>query len=193
MGVKQLLTAEDVWAMPEPLDKRFELVDGELVEVPGVSALHSLIAELVLRLVGAHARARSLGIALGDNTSYILRRDPDLVRVPDASFISWDRVPREVPAEGYWPFAPDLAVEIVSPGNREADVRAKVREYLDTGARLVWVLRPQRRTVAVHTPGTAPRELGPNDELDGGDVLPGFRARVADLFAMPQRPDFGGE
>ena len=183
MTVKQLLTAEELWALPEVPGKRFELLDGELIEVPGANPLHGLLVELVLRLIGAHARERDLGLAFGDGTGYILRRGPDRVRIPDVSFVAWERVPAEgVPEEGFWPFAPDLAVEIVSPGDRADDVHSKVREYLAAGTRLVWVLDPYTRTAAVHRPAGEVIELGEDGVLDGEDVLPGFRLPLAEVW-----------
>lgn len=174
--------------MPEVPGKRFELLDGEIIEVPGANPLHGLLVELVLRLIGTHTRERNLGPVFADGTGYLLRRNPDRVRIPDVSFVSWGRVPSEgVPDTGFWPFAPDLAVEIVSPGDRADDVHDKVREYLEAGTDLVWVLWPKRRSVSAHTPDGVARELGPDDGLDGGDVLPGFRTRVADLFAVRRR------
>ena len=185
MHVKQSVTAEELWALPEATGTRYELVDGELIAVPGASPLHGLLVELVLRLISAYARKRDLGLAFADGTAYVLRRGPDRVRIPDVSFVSWARVPIEgVPDEGFWPFAPDLAVEIVSPGDRASDVHTKVEEYLAAGTRLVWVLWPQERLVTTRAAGGQPRELGPDDELEGGEVLPGFRIRVSELFAV---------
>ena len=180
----RLVTAEELWEMPEVPGKVLELVDGEVVEVPGAGALHALIVELVLRLLGAHARERDLGLAFGDNTSYILRRNPDMVRIPDVSFVSWGRVREEGVPEGYWELAPDLAVEVVSPNDRAEDVYDKVSEYLGAGTRVVWLLWPRRRMVTVRGADGAIRELGPEGELDGGDVLPGFRVRVGELFEV---------
>jgi Uma2 family endonuclease len=188
MGAKRLMTAEDLWALPEKPGVNYELVDGEPIEVPGASPLHGLLSALVLRLIGAYTHERDLGLAFGDGTGYILRRAPDVVRIPDVSFVSWARVPEEgVPEEGYWPFAPDLAVEIVSPGDRANDVHDKVREYLAAGAAMVWVLWPRPQSATVYGPDGVARELGPDAELDGGDVLPGFRVRVRDLFAVRRR------
>jgi Uma2 family endonuclease len=185
MDVKQLVTAEELLALPEVAGTRYELVDGELVAVPGASPLHGLLVELVLRLIGAYAREQDRGLAFADGTAYLLRRGPDRVRIPDVSFVAWARVPIEgVPDEGFWPFAPDLAVEIVSPGDRASDVHSKVDEYLAAGTRLVWVLWPQGQSVTARAAGGQPRELGPDDELDGGEVLPGFRIRVRELFAV---------
>ena len=184
MSVKQLLTAEQLWELPEAPGKRHELVKGELVEVPGAGALHGLIVGLIYRLLAAFVGEHGLGYAFGDGVGYILGREPDLVRIPDASYVARERFPEGGIPEGFWPIAPDLAVEVVSPHDRAEDVHDKVREYLAAGARLVWVLWPRSRAVTVHTAGVAPRELGDADELNGGDVLPGFRVRVADLFEV---------
>ncbi len=182
MSVKQLITAEDLWEMPEIPGKRFELVRGELVEVPGTSALHNFIVMTVARLLDTFVRPRRLGVVASDGASYLLTRSPDVLRIPDVSFVTRGRVPESGIPRRYWPLAPDLAVEIVSPSDRASDLREKVRDYLDAGTRLVWVLWPEDRSVTVYAAGSEVRELREGDELDGGEVLPGFRARVADLF-----------
>lgn len=183
MAVKQLMTAEELWQLPDVAGKRYELVRGELVEVPGAGGKHGRFAlwlgALLLRFVGE----RNLGVVSGDGTGYLLRRDPDELRIPDVSFVARERVPADGVPEGFWPFAPDLAVEIVSPNDRAEDVQGKVREYLDAGTRLVWVVWPRLRLVTVYEPGGGYRELGLGGDLDGGAVLPGFRAPVTELFA----------
>lgn len=183
MAIKQVVTAEDLWELPEKGGLRYELVEGEVVEVPGAGALHSLIVLLVSKLLDDHVSAEDLGLVLPDGSAYILSRHPDLLRIPDVSFISWERVPEDGIPEGFWTTAPDLAVEVVSPHDRAEDIHDKVHEYLNAGCRLVWVLWPRRRSVSVHSPDEM-RELGPEDILDGADVLPGFQIRVADLFAI---------
>jgi Uma2 family endonuclease len=184
MAIKQLVTAEELWEMPEKPGVRYELVRGEVIEVPAASALHGLIALLVYKLLDAVASTHDLGVAFADGVGYLLRRRPDVLRVPDASFISWERMPGDEVPEAFWPIAPDLAVEVVSPHDRATDIEEKVEEYLAAGTVLVWVLWPRRRTVDVHTPDGGLRRLGPEEYLDGGDVLPEFRVRVADLFAV---------
>lgn len=186
MSVRQLVTAEQLWEMPEVPGKRFELVDGEVVELPGAGALHGKIVLLICKIIDTFAAERRLGETSPDGVSYILSRDPDRVRIPDVSFVSVERVPESGVPEGFWPFAPDLAVEVVSPADRADDVHDKALEYIACGARLVWVVWPKHRSVTVHVAGGVIRELGPDAELDGGDVLPGFNVRVADLF--PARP-----
>lgn len=182
MVVKQLVTAEELWAMPETPGVRYELVRGELVAVPGAGFLHALIAKLLVRRLDVVATEGDLGLVVGDGATFVLQRHPDLLRIPDVAFVSWARLPdRRIP-EGFAYFAPDLAVEIVSPNDRANDIRDKVHEYLEAGTRLVWVLWPRRKGVTVYEPDRDPRELGPDDLLDGGELLPGFSIRVAELF-----------
>jgi Uma2 family endonuclease len=179
---KQAITAEQFSAMPEIPGKRFELVQGELIEMPGAGLLHSVIAALVYRLIFSHAEEHNLGLAFPDGLGYILRRRPDIVRIPDVSFVSRERFSEGELPSGFCEGAPDLAVEVVSPNDIAEDVHDKVHEYLAMGTRAVWVLWPKSRTISVHTMDEVSRELSSGDELDGGDVLPGFRVRVADLF-----------
>ena len=181
MSVTQLLTAEDLYAMPDVPGKRFELVRGELVEVPPATYPQALLVVAVVLRLHQFVAERRLGEVFGDGLGYIIARDPDVVRVPDVSFIAGERLPAEG-IQGFVPFAPDLAVEIVSPGDRAEDVYGKVREYLTAGTRLVWVFWPKYWAVSVYEPGGVTRELGPDDELDGGELLPGFRVPVAELL-----------
>ena len=121
--------------------------------------------------------------------SSILRRrasccahDPDTVRAPDIAFIRKDHVPREKPKEAYWPGAPDLAVEVVSPGDTVSEVDEKVQEWLDAGAMMVWVVKPRSRSVIVYRSATDVKILTEKDDLSGEDVLPGFRCGVREIF-----------
>jgi Uma2 family endonuclease len=182
VSVKTLMTAEDLWAMPDLPGKRFELVRGELVEMPGAGGVHTVIARLLFRLLDAFVIPRQLGEVFPDGLGYVVLHDPDIVRIPDVSFVSPERVPTETPV-GFWPIAPDLAVEVVSPNDRAEDIHAKALEYPDGGTRLVWVLWPMTPSVSA-PPGGTWRELGPDDEFDGGDVVPGSRVRVGDLFNL---------
>lgn len=182
MSVKHLTTIEELWEMPEKPGVRFELVDGELLEVPGAGVVHGLISALLYRLLYTFVEEHNLGIVLHDGVGFILRTDPPRLRIPDVSFIYWRRTPAGDLPEGFWPGAPDLAVEIVSPNDRAEDVHAKVRNYIDAGSEAVWVLWPREQSVTVHLPGEPTRELLATDLLDGGDLLPGFKVQVCDLF-----------
>lgn len=186
MNVKQLMTVEDVWNVPERDGMRYELIDGELTEVPGATVLHGLIAALVYKLIEGFVQQRDLGLVLPDGVGYVLRREPDQLRIPDVSFVSWNEVPDDGIPEGFWEGPPTLAVEIIWPHDRAVDIHDKVRVYLAAGTRLVWVLWPQQTSVTIYD-ADGQRELGPEGELDGRDVLPGFRARVGDLFEVRRR------
>lgn len=162
---------------------RYDLIRGRVHRLAPAGGEHGEIAGEVAGRLWAHVAPRQLGRVYGAETGFLLARDPDVVLAPDAAFVRADRLPPRAERRGFLRLAPDLAVEIVSPSEREADVAQKVREYLAAGVRLVWVLYPLRRTVLVYEPGATVRTLRAADELDGGDVLPEFRVRVADLFA----------
>ena len=122
-----------------------------------------------------------LGTVLGAETGFTLSRDPDTVRVPDIAFIRRDRLPVELP-EGYWPAAPDLAVEVVSPNDTIREVDEKAKAWLAAGTMMVWVVNPAWHTVTVYRSATDIKTLTEDDELTGDDVLPGFRCRIAEIF-----------
>jgi Uma2 family endonuclease len=181
---KKLMTAEELWTMPEVPGKRFELINGEVVEVPGAGGLHSLIAALLYELIRDVVRKQQLGWVFPDGAGFIIKRDPDIGRIPDVAFITGERMPGGRVPEGFVEAAPDLAVEAVSPNDNANEVREKVREYLEAGVRLVWVLWPRFRSVSVYSADGSYGELGAHDELDGGKVLPGFRVKVEKLFEI---------
>lgn len=156
-----------------------ELVEGVLVEKT-VGYKESEIAAWISAILLNFVRPRRLGIVLGaDGTLPIL---PELVRVPDVSFISRDRLPDGKRPEGPIPdLVPDLAIEVLSASNSKAEIDRKLREYFEAG---VWLVAPEARALRVHTgPSTGESTLlHEGDSVDGGDVLPGFAAAVTDLF-----------
>ena len=118
----------------------------------------------------------------------------NLVRIPDVSFISWERLPGgEVPEEPVPLLTPDLAVEVISRANTPKEMAEKLREYFEKGVRLVWYVRPKSRVVDVYTAPDHFTRLTASMRLDGGDVLPGFSVQVGELFEMPKRPAAEGE
>jgi len=181
---EKLLTAEDLARMPDSQSgEQYELAGGELIVMPPPGAFHGRFASRLDSRLRPFVEARALGEVFVE-TGYLLRRDPDTVRAPDVSFVAAARIPTGgLPEEGFFPGAPDLAVEIVSPGDLDAEIQGKVDDYLEFGTRLVWVVRPKQRTVtASHPDGTA-RRLGMGDSLLGEDLLPGFIFPLSDLFA----------
>jgi len=184
LTTEKLLTAEDLARMPElPTGERYELAEGELIVMPPPGAFHGRFASRLDSRLRPFVEAHVLGEVFVE-TGYLLRRDPDTVRAPDVSFVSAARIPAGgLQEEGFFPGSPDLAVEIVSPGDLDAEVEGKVDDYLEYGTRLVWVVRPKQRTVTVYHPDGTARRLGLGDTLEGEDVLPGFILPLSDLFA----------
>ena len=173
-----LLTAEEFLRLP-PTEGRQELHDGVVVEMPPPSPGHGALQSRLARRLGNWCEATGLPDPLGEMAC---RLAPRRVVGPD---LSWLRPgPRREAAlqRSALTGAPDLAVELVSPGNTPAAVRKKVQWYLEAGCPLVWVVAPRRRTATVYRPGAAPRVLGEGAALDGEDVLPGFRLPLADLW-----------
>jgi Uma2 family endonuclease len=182
-----LMTAEELFAMPDH-GGDYELVNGEL-RVSGqlqvgepAGVWHGSIAMDLGGELRSYARAERLGLVMTE-TGFLIRRDPDTVRAPDVAFIGAARVPDLERGERYFDGAPDLAAEIVSPGDSASEIEEKVWDYLASGVRLVWLVYPRSRTVVVWTPDGAGRTLRGDDALDGADVLRGFRLPLAELFA----------
>jgi Uma2 family endonuclease len=158
-----------------------ELVGGEVIELAPASAKHGkFVTSVVLRLA-PFARDRQLGEVYSGDTGFLLQRDPDTVRGPDVAFVRRERLSAE-PTEGFFPGAPDLAVEVVSPNDLAQDIERKVQDFLKAGTAMVWVLYPDTRHVMVYRSRGEARVLGEKETLDGADVLPGFACAVEELF-----------
>lgn len=135
------------------------------------------------RSLGNHVDAHRLGDVVTNETGFLLTTDPDTVRAPDVAFVVRERVEAAGRVTGYWPGAPDLVVEVISPNDLYTEVEDKVDEWLEHGTRMVLVVNPRRRTIAVRRPGQPVRILGEDDVLDGEDVVPGWALAVRELFA----------
>lgn len=176
------LTADDLLGMTSQRGERYELLDGTLFikEAPGVR--HGWVeANLGFRL-SSHVRERGLGRVLVGEPGFVTRTDERTVRAPDLAFVSFERLPRGSLPEGFGRVAPELAVEIVSPGDRAAEVAAKTREWLRFGVTAVWIVDPARRRVRV-VRRDGETVVGEGEILDGGEAVPGFAVAVADLFS----------
>ncbi len=175
------MTADELLVMDHG-NFRYELVKGELRQMsPSGSEHGAIIVKLTIRL-GGYVEANQLGVCFGAETGFFIERDPDTVRAPDLAFVRRERVPAEGITKKFWPGAPDLAVEVLSPDDRPKAVAEKVRNWLETGALMVWTVEPKRRTVTVHRPHEETIVLTEADELEGFDVVPGFRCRVSEIF-----------
>jgi Uma2 family endonuclease len=175
-----LLTLEEYSGLPEDHAYRHELIRGMLVREPRPGVHHGVQAVELAAVLHGFVRRHGIGRVMIE-TGFILAEDPVTLRGPDIAFVSEHRLRGGIP-QGFFRGAPDLAVEIVSRSNSRAEIRARVEDYLTAGSRLVWIVDSIRETVAVHRVGKSVEHLHPEDDLPGGDVLPGFRVRVGDLF-----------
>ena len=177
------ISAEDFARHPDR--KFFELVDGELVPTKSGALAGWLGGELLCALM-EHCEQSRLGWVFPAGTAYqCYPGRPDLVRKPDVSFVPFGCFPNERLPRGYICIAPALAVEVVAPDEMFEDVEIKVAEYRSAGVRLIWVVNPSTRTVLIRRLDGTAAVVGPDGELSGEDVVPGFRCRVADLFRPP--------
>lgn len=181
MTILTRMTAEDLFSLPSE-NLRHELIRGELTTMAPTSGQHGESAFNIAGILRTFIKAHDLGIGAGAETGFLLSRNPDTVRAPDCAFIRKERVPAEGAPKKFWPLAPDLAVEVLSPSDSASEVLEKIDEWLAAGARLVWVIDPEKKTVTVHAPSRQPKKLRLRDQLDGGDVLPGFSITIADIF-----------
>jgi len=182
MAIKARLTADDLWKLAEG-DTRRELVDGEVREMPPVGGVHGDVTGRVYHGLSEYVRHGSGKVLVGDVGFVLgLPYDPERVRVPDVAFVTTARLPDGRLPRGFIRGAPDLAVEVLSPLDDPVDVQQKVRDYLDAGARLVWVLAPEARTATVYRADGSARLLREHEHLDGEDALPGLVIPLAELF-----------
>lgn len=180
MSEAKLMTAEELLRLRLP-EKRTELIRGRLVVRDPGGARHGAVAMEIGYRIKAHVDAQGLGRVYAAETGFKIESDPDTVRAPDVAFISKERLP-EVEPRGYPGWAPDLAVEVLAYDDHPADMLEKVAQWLKAGVRLVWVVDSERRTARVYRADGSESLLGPDDALDGEDVLPGFRCPLADLW-----------
>jgi len=178
-------TVADVVDIEGRENRLCELVDGVLVE-KAMGYIESLLAVAVSAALRAFVVPRNLGLVSGADG--MLQLFPGLVRIPDIAYVSWSRLPEgRVPRESVPSLAPDLAVEVLSRSNTEAEMARKRREYFMAGVRLVWLVDFQNRRVQVYSGADLFETFGEDETLDGGDVLPGFTLPLRELFAEIDR------
>ena len=179
----KLMTAEELLRLPRARDgRRHELVRGELRTMAPRGFEHGDVTSVFDRSLGNYVETHQLGRAVVGEPGFKLTVDPDTVRAPDVAYVRRERLEAAGRVRGYWPGAPDLAVEVISPNDLYTEVDEKVAQWLEHGTRLVFVVNPRRRTVAVHRPEQPVRILGVDDVLDGEDVVRGWTLPVRDLF-----------
>jgi Uma2 family endonuclease len=178
----KLITAAEYARMPDPPDgSKEELVRGVIVTMPAPGFRHGVCQANVAFLLQAHARSKRNGrvtVESGLQTEF----DPDTVRGPDVAFWSAERLPLDQTPEVYPDAAADLVVEVQSPSSRRRTTQDKIREYLNRGVRMIWIVDPEARTVTVYRQAGEGRLLWHDATLSGEDVLPDFQCRVAEFF-----------
>ncbi|QDU61878.1 hypothetical protein Pan216_27430 [Planctomycetes bacterium Pan216] len=175
------ITAEQLFA--EHAGERTELVAGEPTAMTPVGITQSLIVGALNGMIWNHINGRRLPVIVGPELGFVLRRNPDTVRAPDLAVLRVERLTDQ--QSGFFEGAPDLAIEVLSPHDKPAEVERKIREFLDAGTEVAWVVDPESRTVSIHRGDESVVRLDPNASLDGGELLPGFTCSIANIFAKP--------
>ncbi len=162
---------------------RCELLRGELNMMSPAGSEHGMIAAELAAILRDFVKPRGLGVVLGAETGFRISDNPDTVRAPDVAFIRADRISGRLP-KGFFPGAPDLAIEVLSPNDRADAVLAKVQDWLVAGSTAVWVVDPKTQTVTVYGADRRAAMLTSTESIPGGDLLPGFSVPVAGVFVM---------
>lgn len=180
-SIAKLVTADELLAMPDD-GFRYELVNGELIRMPPAADEHGQVTMELAGPLHSHVKQNKLGTVYAAETGFKIDSNPDTVRAPDIAFVSNERMKETQRPQSYRVGAPDLAVEVLSPSDTVRKVEAKVAAWLEAGARAVWVVSPKLHTVTVYRSLIDIVTLTEKDTLDGGDVVPGFRIALAEIF-----------
>ena len=181
MTTRTLVTADELLRMPDD-GKRYELIEGELIQMAPAGLRHGEIAATIALLIGNHVRQNDHGSVFVADPGFFLQRDPDTVRAPDVAFIKKNRLSPEGAPAGFSDTIPDLVVEVVSPNDRAGQVQEKIEQWIEHGVRLVWLVHPDQRSITVYRSLNEVHVLQEGDTLTGDPVLPGFTCLVAEIF-----------
>lgn len=185
-----MMTADELLALPTGMGERYELIEGRLVTMAPTGWEHGQVSRRVAGALHDYLTEHAdLGDASGAETGFLVTPEKDTVRAPDSAFVRAEKLLTVTDPERFLPFAPDLAVEVVSPRDSYSDTREKALMWLDAGSEVVWVVDPQTRSIEVYQRGSdTTRTLRETDTLDGGALLPGFAVPVTKLFP-PRRSE----
>jgi Uma2 family endonuclease len=176
----KLYTIDDM----QHIEGDYELDEGVLVPMTPPQPPHGFVVARMTMRLGVHVSSLGLGSVFAGDTGCVLHRNPDTLRGVDVAFMSRARLPEQpAPQEGFLEGGPDLAIEVLSPGNRRGEMLRKVGQYINAGSSLVWVIDPRRRRVVVYGGDDDVQILAEGDVLTGGEVLPAFSCPVAWLFS----------
>lgn len=188
-ATEKLFTAEEFFAwveLPANRGRRFELRDGEVIEMPPAGKYHGFICGNVAGILRNFAIARKKGYVCTNDAGVIVGRNPDSVRGPDVTFYE-DQETADDMQRQYADVPPVLAVEVVSPGDRINDIMQRVAQLLIRGVQTVWVVDPEARDVSICCSGTEPILVSGNEPISGGQSLADFSCPACDFFAVPGR------
>ncbi len=178
----QPVTADDLLKMPDD-GFRYELVKGELRKMAPAGPEHGRVTVRFTWRLAQYVEANNLGAVYAAETGFLIATNPDTVRAPDVAFVSSKRLKEIGKVQGYWPGAPDLAVEVVSPTDTYSEVEEKAMEWLEAGALMVLTLNPRKRTATVYRSLNDITILSEDSILDFGEIAPGFKIAVKDIFS----------
>lgn len=181
MTTTQLMTADALLRLPDD-GFRYELVQGELRRMSPAGHRHGRLVLNITTPLDTYVRAHDLGAVYAAETGFQLATDPDTIRAADVAFISQERVDAVGDTDGYWPGAPDVAVEVVSPNDLYTEIEEKVIDWLDAGTRMVVIVNPRKRLVTVYRSRNEISILTEAGILDGADVIAGWQMAVSDIF-----------
>ena len=176
-----LMTAEELMNLPDD-DLRHELIDGELITMPLPKAPHARAATRLGTPLVQFVEDHDLGEVYIGDVGYQLTWNPDTALGPDVSFMSKQRLKEMGEVEGYWQGPPDLAVEVLSPGDRRGKVNKKISLWLGSGTKQVWIVDPKHRTVTIHRSESDTTTFSGSDYLESQDLFPDFRLSLARIF-----------
>jgi len=179
-AVLELVTVEEIFEKPP--NERYELVRGEVIILSPAGFEHGEISANISAILHHFVKKNRHGVVTGAETGFILAHNPDTVRGADAAFVSAERVAQQKNREKFFDGPPDLAVEVVSPNDKDVEVEEKILEYLQAGTRLLWIVYPRTKSIYVYRSLKNVQILTHEDVLDGYDVLPGFSIPIREIF-----------
>jgi Uma2 family endonuclease len=178
-----LMTAEELMQLPDD-GFRYELIDGELEKMPPPGSPHGRIAFRLSVFLGQFILDHGLGEGFATETGFKLTSNPDTVLAPDFAFVTKKRFREKRETEGYWPDAPDLAVEVLSPSDRPGKVNQKISRWFSFGTKQVWTVDRKHCTVAVYRSESDITTFSGSDYLESPDLFPGFRLSLEKIFKV---------